>query len=202
MKRQLILASRSPRRRELLSLLHQDFVVVAADIEEELREKEYLEQNKEKSALQIGSGLAELLAREKAQTILRSYPSACVIGADTVVITSEGLLGKPKDEAEAYAMLRSLAGRAHDVVTGVCVCNEERCCSFASHTSVHFYPWSERMEREVRAYIASGQAMDKAGAYGIQEEPGLWVRRIEGDFYNIIGLPVAELHQILDDFLE
>lgn len=198
MSQKIILASQSPRRKELLSLCVEAFEIQAADIEEKEIESRILAEDgafPEKS-----QKLVETLAREKAARILQQESGALVIGADTIVVHRGEVLGKPVDEQDAYRMLRSYAGKTHSVLTGVSVQTSEREETFAVETKVHFFPWSEQMEREICAYIRSGSPMDKAGAYGIQEQAGLWVSGIEGDYNNVIGLPLPYLHWTLESF--
>lgn len=135
------------------------------------------------------------LSRQKTEEICARHKGEVIIGADTVVAIDGEILGKPRDEAHAAEMLRKLSGRVHSVFTGVCVVfadgSEER---FAEETRVEFY---ELSEREIADYIATGDPMDKAGAYGIQEKGAANVKGIVGDFYNVMGLPVGRLARVL-----
>jgi septum formation protein len=197
---EIILASQSPRRRELLGLAVKDYTVIAAEIDEEEIATALL-RNRKEDFLETAKQLVMELAAKKAEVIQRDKPEALVIGADTVVVFNESILGKPRDHKEAYNMIRQLSGNIHQVLTGVCIkfrLQEDR---FVSVSQIRFYPWDEQMEREVRAYVASGKANDKAGAYGIQEEAGLWVESITGDYNNIVGLPIAELNKRLKKLL-
>ena len=181
MKR-IILASASPRRKELIKLICADAECIPADIEEVVPDGTPLE------------SYAAVLAEQKAAAIAERFPDAAVIGCDTVVIIDGRLLGKPKTEAEAAHMLSALSGRTHTVITGVCVISGgERTC-FSEHTDVTF---RELSESEISAYVASGEPMDKAGAYGIQGPGAVLVKGINGDFYNVMGLPVARLNEVL-----
>lgn len=200
MKRKVILASQSPRRKELLALCVDEFTIQAADVEEKEIEKRIMEADSTPVFLDKARLLVETLAYEKAARIQRANREALVIGADTIVVHEDAVLGKPRDEEDAYRMLRSYAGKTHWVLTGVSIQTEDRQETFATETKVHFFDWSPQMEAEMRAYIASGSPMDKAGAYGIQEKAGLWVSGIEGDYANVIGLPVAYLNQALHHF--
>ena len=179
----MILASQSPRRKELLSLITSDFEIIPA------KGKEILPENisPENAVL--------LLAEQKADEIFAEHKNRVIIAADTVVAVDGKILGKPTDEADAFCMLKMLSGRIHSVFTGVCVIfeNGER-KTFAEHTEVEFYPLSDE---EIRAYIATGEPMDKAGAYGIQDYGALLVKRISGDYYNVMGLPVGRLSRVL-----
>jgi len=142
------------------------------------------------------------LTSKKAEEIHRENPDALVVGADTVVVLNENILGKPRDHEEAYSMIRQLAGKIHHVLTGVSIKYGSMEDRFVSVSQIRFYSWDEQMEREVRAYVDSGKANDKAGAYGIQEEAGLWVESIEGDYNNIVGLPIAELNKRLNKLIK
>lgn len=200
MQPEIILASQSPRRRELLGLAVKDYTVIAAEIDEEEIATALL-RNRKEDFLETAKQLVMELAAKKAEVIQRDKPEALVIGADTVVVFNESILGKPRDHKEAYNMIRQLSGNIHQVLTGVCIkfrLQEDR---FVSVSQIRFYPWDEQMEQEVRAYVASGKANDKAGAYGIQEEAGLWVEWITGDYNNIVGLPIAELNKRLKKLL-
>lgn len=183
----MILASQSPRRRELLGFITRDFRVIPAEGEEKIPEGA----SPEETVL--------LLSRQKATEIYSKYKNTCdkdtIIAADTVVTIDGEILGKPRDEAQAAEMLRKLSGRTHSVFTGVCVIFPDGSAeSFAEETRVEFYPLSEK---EISDYIATGDPMDKAGAYGIQEKGAVNVKGIVGDFYNVMGLPVGRLARIL-----
>ena len=199
----IILASQSPRRSELLSLMHKDFTVQAADIDEKAIEERILAEAGQDTFLDTATKIVEMLAREKAAVIQRENREAMVIGSDTVVVLDEKILGKPVDEADASGMLRAMAGKTHSVLTGVSILWGEKEKTFASETKVSFFEWDDRMAEEVKAYVASGKPMDKAGAYGIQEEAALWVSGIEGDYNTIVGLPVAlvdkAIHRLLTE---
>lgn len=197
----IILASQSPRRSELLSLCIKDFAVQAADIDEKTIEERILAEEKKGAFLDTAAELVETLAREKASIIHSENRAAMVIGSDTVVVLDEKILGKPVDEGDAYAMLRAMAGKTHSVLTGVSILWGEKEETFTSETKVSFFEWDDRMAEEVKAYVASGKPMDKAGAYGIQEEAALWVSGIEGDYNTIVGFPIAlvdkAIHRLL-----
>ncbi len=179
---QWILASASPRRKELLGALIKDFEIIPADCDEDV-------------VADDPETLVKALAEKKAASVaaLPQAKGKAVLGADTVVAFGNEVLGKPKDEADAARMLSMLSGRAHEVYTGVCVIlptGEKRV--EAACTRVHFNALSET---EIRAYIATGSPMDKAGAYGIQD--GGLVSHIEGSYSNVVGLPQELLHAIL-----
>jgi len=193
----IILASQSPRRRELLELAVKDFEIKVADIDEKKIEMDILK-NRDGDFLAAAKKLVLELSLRKAQEIQKDNQEALVIGADTVVVLNDQILGKPIDEDDAYRMIKILSGNTHRVLTGVSIKFgnlEER---FVSVSKIKFFSWNKQMKREVRAYVASGKAMDKAGAYGIQEEAGLWVKWIKGDYNNIVGLPIAQLNKRLN----
>jgi septum formation protein len=180
----LILASASPRRRELLTQAGFLFDVHPADIPEEPRPGE------EPTAYVIR------LAREKAQAVYDELgdPRAVVLGADTTVTLDEQILGKPEDAADAARMLRLLSARAHRVITGVAVVSAAGTEAAAEVTAVSF---SALTEKEIAAYAASGEPMDKAGAYAIQGRAARWIPRIEGCYFNVVGLPIARVCAML-----
>lgn len=179
----MILASKSPRRQELLRVISREFRVIPAVGEEIIPEGT----SPEEAVL--------ILSRQKAEEIYASYRNELIISADTVVAIDGKILGKPHNEEHAFEMLKTLSGRVHTVYTGVCVIfpNGDK-ENFAERTDVEFYPLTDR---EIRDYIATGEPMDKAGAYGIQEKGALLVKRIDGDFYNVMGLPIARLSRVL-----
>lgn len=185
-KAKLILASGSPRRKELMSKAGYEFTVVTADVDETVPEN-----TPPYEAVQ-------LLSKKKAQAVLAHNPDSIVIGADTVVAADGEILGKPADSDDAFRMLKMLSGKVHRVYTGVTVASAEKCVTFYDETGVEFYKLSDR---EVYDYISTGEPADKAGAYGIQEKGCLLVKRIDGDFFNVMGLPIAKLYRELEDFL-
>ena len=177
----LILASQSPRRRELLGLTGLPFVVRAADIDE---------------TMDSGRAPFEEVARVsrlKALAVERERDDV-VIAADTIVVCGGAVLGKPKDEADAFRILSLLSGRDHEVMTGMTVVKGDEIVTHTEVTRIHF---RELHPEEIRAYIASGEPMDKAGAYGIQGGAALFADQMEGDYYNVMGLPVCRLAMIL-----
>ena len=183
---QLILASQSPRRRELLTQMgFSDFIIRPAQGEEVID-----------PALTPGE-LVESLSRQKAAEVARTAPDALVIAADTVVTADGRVLGKPQSKEDAAAMLRFLSGRTHTVYTGVTVQQGTRISTQHEATKVRFRPLTET---EISAYIASGEPMDKAGSYGIQGLGALLVEGIEGDYFNVVGLPVCRLGRMLLEF--
>lgn len=180
----VILASGSPRRKELLKLLYADFKVIPADIDESV--PEFTEP----------CDVAETVAVKKALAIKNT--SALVIGSDTTVICNGTILGKPKNSKDAYEMLSLLSGKTHEVITGVCLCYKGKSYSFSEKTFVEFYKLSDE---EISAYIMTGECNDKAGSYGIQGLGSLLVKKIDGDFYNVVGLPVSRLRHEINRFL-
>jgi septum formation protein len=178
----LVLASSSPRRQELLRHAGIAFEVQPAHIPEDSRPGE------------MAKECAERLAREKALAIASQRPNDCVLGADTVVVVDGQLLGKPSDADDAKRMLRRLSGREHQVITGVCLVAAGK-LSVASETTRVFV--SQIDDREIADYVASGEPMDKAGAYAIQGIASRWIPRIEGDYSNVVGLPVALVFRML-----
>ena len=176
----LILASVSPRRQEILRNAGIAFEVRPADVDESCSEGE--------SAEDYVLRLAEAKARAVAQ------PGETVLGADTVVVVDDLILGKPIDPEGAQSMLRALSGRTHRVMTGVCVLSSRECRTFVETTAVRFKALSKQ---EVQEYLDSGEPLDKAGAYGIQGRASKFVERIDGCYFNVMGLPMARLYALL-----
>jgi len=192
----LVLASASPRRQELLRNAGIPFAVQPADVDET------------PLAGESPSDCAERLAREKALAVWRARPQDTVLGADTVVVVGGTILGKPSDAEDAARMLRVLSGRTHEVITGVCLvapevsgqgsaktCAEDPQIKTASETTL--VTVCHITDEEIRAYVATGEPMDKAGAYAIQGIASRWIPRIEGDYSNVVGLPVALVYRML-----
>ena len=177
----LILASASPRRKELLSLFHIPFDIRVADIDETMDEAKppYDE--------------VARVSRLKALAIPRQEEDT-VIAADTIVVCQGRVLGKPRNEADAIRMLTLLSGRDHQVMTGCTVLWGDRCETFTEVTDLHF---RELTKKEIEAYVATGEPMDKAGSYGIQGGAALFCEKMVGDYYNVMGLPVCRLWQTL-----
>ena len=182
----MVLASGSPRRRELMRLLFDDFTVRPASGEEIVP-----------PGADPGD-VSRLLAVQKCREVAALYPDDLVIGCDTTVICGSEILGKPADARDAARMLTMLSGSTHQVVSGVCIAFQGREQSFSVSTDVTFRRLSKA---EIDAYIATNEPMDKAGAYGIQEKGSLLVSRFEGDFFNVVGLPVERLALELDRLL-
>lgn len=178
---QLILASASPRRKALLSLFGIPFTIRAADIDETM--------DPEKPPFDE----VARVSRSKALAVSREN-SDIVIAADTIVVCQGKVLGKPHSEEEAASMLRLLSGRDHQVMTGCTILYGDRVETFTEVTSLHFRSLSEK---EIQKYVRSGEPMDKAGAYGIQGGAALFCEKLEGDYYNVMGLPVCRLYETL-----
>ena len=188
----IVLASASPRRQEILRNAGIPFSVQAADIDETPLKDE------------LPRDCAERLAREKALAVWRMRPRDMVLGADTIVVVDGAILGKPVDSNDAARMLRLLSGRVHQVITGVCVVggrgdsqltsSEPETRTASETTSVTM---NELSDAEIRKYVATGEPMDKAGAYAIQGIASRWIPRIEGDYSNVVGLPMALVYSML-----
>ena len=177
----LILASASPRRKELLGLFGVPFVIRAADIDETM--------DPDRTPFdEVGR-----VSRLKALATAREADDL-VIAADTIVVCGGAVLGKPRDEADAVSMLERLSGRDHQVMTGVTVLRGDKAVTFTEVTDLHF---RELTAREIARYVASGEPMDKAGSYGIQGGAALFCTGMTGDYYNVMGLPVCRLGQVL-----
>lgn len=184
----IVLASASPRRKELLTQIGLTFRVVASVAEENLDALSGSPAEK-----------AEKLALLKAREVAARLSKEVVVGADTIVVLGERIFGKPKNEAEAMDMLHTLSGREHCVITGVAVVDAESGVSKVSHevTKVRFAALSEE---KIRAYIHKGSCYDKAGAYGIQDWGALLVERIEGCYFNVVGMPLMRLSRMMEEF--
>lgn len=172
----LILASKSPRRIELLKLAGFNYEIIPAISEEKT----------EPSMTPCETVLS--LACQKAAEVSASHPDDIVIGADTVVVYDNEIMGKPADNDDAFRMLKKLSGNIHSVYTGLCIKKGDKQHVFYEETKVEFYPLSDE---EIKVYIKTGEPMDKAGAYGIQEKGSLLVKRIDGDYFNVVGLPLS-----------
>lgn len=179
----LVLASSSPRRQELLANAGIAFMVKSADVPETHRPGE------------TPRAYAERLAREKALAVARLTPGCHVLGADTIVLVDDHILEKPADAADAKRMLRMLSGRAHEVLTAVCLAGPDGGAEISSEITKVLM--SEISEKAVEDYVAGGEPMDKAGAYAIQGWASRWIYRIEGDYFTVMGLPVARVYAML-----
>ena len=178
-----ILASASPRRKELLSLAVKDFEIIPSKIPEIVPDGLEVEKH------------SEYLARLKANDIAKDFKNAVVIGADTSVILGNEILGKPRDREDAKRMLKMLSGNIHKVITGCAVVKNGVCDSFSVTTEVEFLGLTDK---EIEDYLNTNEPYDKAGSYGIQSLGGLFVNSIKGDYFNVVGLPVAHLKRFLE----
>lgn len=175
----LVLASKSPRRSEILKNAGFDFVIRTADADETISEGT----NPEDAVV--------FLAARKAMAVERNEDEV-VLGADTIVVLDDEILGKPKDRGDAFNMLRSLSGRVHSVFTGVCAISDKGSITFAEETTVEFYPLSDE---EINEYINTSEPYDKAGAYGIQGIASKFIKGINGDYFNVVGLPISSVYE-------
>jgi septum formation protein len=185
----LILASASPRRAELLRSAGVSFTIDVANIAEDALPGESPTQH------------AERLAQEKAEVVAKRNEGKIVLGADTIVVVDNEILGKPRDSRDAARMLRLLSGRNHQVITGVCIAKlatgNWQLATDSARTTVHFVPLSAT---DIENYIGTKEPMDKAGAYAIQGIASRWINKIEGDYANVVGLPVALVWKMLQKF--
>ncbi len=191
----IILASKSPRRSELLKQIGLEFDILVSDKEEVVTKT-------------IPSEVVKELSRQKAEDVCKIYKNDkhndkyIIIGADTVVAIDDKILGKPKDSEDAYNTLKSLSGRAHSVYTGVtliiCDGTEEKIDTFSVQTKVYMY---ENSDEEIRTYISTHESDDKAGSYGIQGIGAKLVEKIEGDYNNVVGLPVSAIYRKIKDLI-
>lgn len=187
MKRQIILASKSPRRKHLLENIGLKFKIVPSDINEDL------------IPLSSPRKYAENLSKEKAKKVAQKYKDAIIIGADSIVIFKGEIIGKPKSMKNAKEILRKLSGQKHLVITGFTVLDSKAGKSITKSvlSYVFFKPLSEK---EIDAYVKSKEPMGKAGAYAIQEKAGMFIEKVEGDFFNVFGLPIFALCKTLQEF--
>ncbi|MGE8206080.1 Maf family protein [Heyndrickxia sp. NPDC080065] len=182
----LILASSSPRRKELLAKLQIPFSVVTSKVDENFSQNQSPEE------------VVVELALRKAEAVSTQYPDSVIIGADTVVVLEQKILGKPDDRDQAKKMLQSLSGKTHTVLTGVAIVDKEQSQLFFEKTDVTFW---ELTSNEIDQYLNSGEPFDKAGAYGIQGLGSLFVQSIQGDFFSVVGLPISRLKRELSSFI-
>lgn len=179
----LILASQSPRRKQLMSDFKLDFDIVVSQCEEVFPKDVAITE------------AIEQVAYQKAYDVFKNHQDAIVIGCDTMVVYRDEKLGKPKDHDDAKRMLKMLSGNTHEVISGVCILSKNQCITFHEVTKVEFYPIEEDL---LEAYLLSGNAYDKAGSYAIQDPMSrLFVKKLDGDYYNVVGLPVARLYREL-----
>ena len=182
----LILASGSPRRKQLLSLLNIPFDIIVADIDEQIDFNNNLTKEIEK------------LSYQKAEAVFSKHKDAVVIGSDTIVTLDNIVLGKPQNKEHAKEMLSLLQGNKHTVITAVTIMSNEKTSTFSVLSDVYFYPMDEK---EIDDYISTGEAMDKAGAYAIQGIGSKFIRKIDGDYYAIMGFPIGEVYRQLKSFI-
>ncbi len=182
----LILASGSPRRKELLALLNIPFEVVVSNFDERIDQDKKLED--EIKRLSFG----------KAKSVFEKNEDAVVIGADTIVTIDNKVLGKPKDQDDAKRMLTLLSNNVHTVITGVTIMSKDKTETFASSSKVYF---DQLTDDEIKEYILTKEPMDKAGAYAIQGIGSKFIKKIEGDYYSIVGLPINQIYQKLRAFI-
>ena len=176
--KKIILASSSPRRRELMAQAELKFDVCIKNVDETIPEG------------MNPADAVEMTASKKAMAVAQINEDAIVVGADTVVVYNDKILGKPKDKEDACRMLRMLSGREHEVITGVCLMHNKKSQTFHCVSKVKFY---DLTDEQIKHYVACGEPMDKAGAYGIQGKGCVLVEKIEGDYFNIVGLPIARV---------
>lgn len=182
----VILASASPRRKNLLSMLYPEFRVIPSDVREMVPKELSVEK------------CPEYLAQLKAETVSQGREKSLVIGCDTSVIIDGTILNKPRDTNDARTMMNMLSGSVHKVVTGCCLCYLGKSYGFSVSTEVEFF---ELSEKEIEEYIATSEPYDKAGGYAIQGKGAMFVKGIHGDYFNVVGLPVARLKRAIDEFL-
>ncbi len=182
----LVLASSSPRRKELLSTLGFDFEVISADVDEDISAYDDLEE-----------AISDL-SFKKAYAVFKDHKDKVVLGADTIVTINGEVLGKPHDDEHVRAMLQKLSGHFHDVITAVTIISKERSETFAVTSKVQFYPLSAD---EIEAYVLTKEGLDKAGAYAIQGAAAKFIKGIIGDYYAIMGLPVGEVYHRIVKYL-
>lgn len=183
----IILASKSPRRKELMQLLPVEFEIITRDLEEKIDKVKSPQEN------------VRRLAQEKAYEVAKDYPDRWVIGCDTIVVYEGCIMGKPKNKEDAMKMLKSLQGCVHQVCTGVSLINLYKDI-VESFTVESFVTMKKLSDEEIAWYIQTGEPMDKAGAYGIQGYASSFVDKIEGDYFNIVGLPVSTLYSYLKKY--
>ena len=180
-----ILASQSPRRKEILEMLGIDFTIIPATNEAEIPNN-----------MPIRYGVTQV-AYLKAIEVFRNHPDSTVLGADTVVIIDNEILGKPKDKEEAFSMLKKLSGKSHQVITGVALIKKGKTVTFCDQATVTF---AKLTDEEINDYIETNECFDKAGSYAIQGKSAKFVKKIDGDYYAVVGLPCQKLYQALKRF--
>lgn len=180
-----ILASQSPRRKEILEMLGIDFIIIPAKNETEIP-----------SGLSIEKGV-EQVAYLKAKEVFEQNPDSIVLGADTVVVIGNEILGKPKDKNEAFNMLKKLSGKTHQVITGVSLIKKDKTVTFSEIADVTF---ATLTDKEINDYIETNEPFDKAGSYAIQGKSAKFIKKLNGDFFAVVGLPCQKLYEELKNF--
>lgn len=176
--KEIILASMSPRRKEILTQVGIPFQVVVSHVEEKIADLPPVE-------------VVQDLARQKAEAVAAEHPKAVVLGADTIVVVDGMILGKPSDRQDAERMIRLIQGRSHEVYTGVAVCDEQGSYTFAEQTKVYI---REMEDAEIQEYLESAEPYDKAGSYAVQGLFARYISKLEGDYYNVMGLPACRIY--------
>jgi septum formation protein len=183
--KQIILASKSPRRKQILQQVGLEFTIAVSDFDET------------QIKFKTPEDLVEKLSFEKAKVIAVKNPNAIIIGADTTVIYKNEIIGKPTSKQDAIRILKLLSGNIHEVVTGFTVISGNKSITKHVTSKVKFKKLSEA---EIKAYVLTGEPMDKAGGYGIQDKGGLFVEDIQGDYFNVVGLPIFAVSEVLKQF--
>lgn len=183
----IILASASPRRKELLARIYPNFKVIPSRLREVVPKEMGVE------------NCPQYLAERKAESVAKAYRKSLVIGCDTSVIIDGEMLNKPRSTSDARDMMKALSGRVHRVITGCSLFYMEKHYSFSEVTEVEFY---QLTDEEIESYVETPEPYDKAGGYGIQGTAALFIKSIKGDYYNIVGLPIARLKREIEDFLD
>lgn len=183
--KQIILASKSPRKRAILEQVGLPFIIDASDCDEE------------NIKFKTPREMVRKLSLEKAKIIAKRHPNEIILAADTTVIFKNQIIGKPKSKKDAFRILKLLSGKTHEVITGFTIVGKQKIKTYHVTSRVKFKKLSDK---EINAYIATGEPMDKAGGYGIQEKGGLFVENIEGDYFNVVGLPIAAVSERLKEF--
>ena len=183
----IILASSSPRRKELLSKIINNFEIIVSEIDEEKLI------TKDLNVMDV----PEFLSTKKALDVFNKHPNDLIIAADTAIIFDNKIYGKPNDKSDAKKMLNTFSNNSHYVVTGVCIISNKKTISFSSINEVCFYKLSEQ---EIDEYLSSDEYKDKAGSYAIQGNGALFISNIKGDYNSIIGLPISQINRILKNF--
>ncbi len=183
--KKIILASKSPRRKKILEQVGLSIKVVVSDFDED------------KISFKTPQEMVEKLSLEKAKTVARKHPSAIILAADTTVIFNGEIIGKPKSKKDAFRILKLLSGSTHEIVTGFTIVEGQKSITKHVASKVKF---KQLLDKEIGVYVATGEPMDKAGGYGVQERGGLFMEYIEGDYFNVVGLPIFAVAQVLKEF--